>query len=798
MNNASPSTSPDRPGTPRTGLAGGGLAHPSAGSVPRLGDPGLRAVLALCAVLLAWSWWRLEGYQIADAVEYLERAYNLVRGDEMIDSQAIRSFGFSGLLIPLFAVAEFVGLDDMVWVVHAARLFQMLLTLCTVACAVRIGARLGGRGVGYAAGIFLGANPVLLQWGVSPVSGIASALFVALATEQLLRRPGTHHARRGLLTGLYLGAAVVMAYQTVVVVVPLVLMTLFRRPKHSGTHPLTLIAGVLACALLQCFLDLLYYGTFGRSIVTYLLENIGSVGAIQVHRVGKFLHIDALSDLAKWIYDQGASAGNIDDEYQGKMLRSLDAVRQKRERSWYLVNLHHALTGPGVALVALGVLSALRKLRWSTTLLLVAIIANVLAMNEKGSKDFRLWLPFLPMIAVFAGLGAGVLAGRTSNAARRSVAALVLAALVVLGVHEHSQRNTRSFGAFWRAMEMVNRAAEMPSRNGGPLHVACAYHWAVFLRESGGVNLIKLPKHLDHWFQYTEEERLADLEAIASLDWFITHLPILTERPRLMEAVNRDFAVRGVFYDRREFDGLGPIYVLARRTGATRERAFYDVHEDLTAAEFATDRAPWRPLAFTAAEEPGRMQLLGFDFGRVAGDGLGWITYHWTGGELDRDLTVIDRITSPSGDHAWQNNHEPAYGMMPTSGWPADPSTPWVLSESYLVVPEAEPYRPDGPDRLIGGSYLRGDRIPADLWFDVALPPSDDADGPAAAFESGLQAVRPSDNEPVARIAPPGHAPSPAGYRTSPDGFTWVGAFAIPVRPENRLRTAPEPPTRVE
>jgi len=761
--------------------------------LPNLADPGLRAVLGIAAVLLVWSWWRLEGYQIADAVEYLERAYNLVRGDEMIDSQAIRAFGFSGVLMPFFAVAELFGLGDMVWVVHAARVLQILLALGVVACTVRIGARLGGRGAGYAAGVFLGANPVLLQWGVSPVSGVASALFVALATEQIVRPADGHPRRRGLWTGLFLGAAVVMAYQTILVVVPLIVLTVLRRRGREAIAPWVLIGGVVACGLLQCFLDQLYYGEFGKSVVTYVVENTGNVGSVLIHRVGQFLHLPVLTDLAKWIYDQGAAAGAVDETVQRTLMNDVGNVRLKLARDWYLLNLHHALTWPGVVMLAVGVLGALRRLRWNTSVLLLVIAGNVLAMNEKGSKEFRLWLPFLPMVAIVAGLGWASLRGAASRGPRRSFAVLLLAALVVLGTLEHAERNTRRFGAFWRAMAMVNHDAAGGER---PARVSCAYHWAVFLRESRDVELIKLPKHLDHWFHYTEEEREADLEAIASLDWFITHLPILTERPRLMEAVNRDFAVRGVFYDRREFEGLGPIYVLARRTGAAGERTLYDVRPGLDVAAFHADRPAWRPLAFRPSADGGggggSMELLGFDYGQVAGDNLGWITYHWTGGGLDRDFTIVDRITSPSGRHAWQNNHQPAYGMLPTSQWPADPRTPWVLSESYLVVPEAEPYRPDGPDRLLGGSYLRGDRFPADLWFDVALV--DDA----GRFGPGLAAVRPSDGKPVVEIAPPGHAPSPAGYRTSPDRFTWVGAFTIPVREQDRLHTAPQPPRRAE
>ena len=65
----------------------------------------LLLVLLGTAALQFFAWSRLEGYQLADSVEYMDRAWAVARG-EALDPSTIRSFAFSALLLPIFAVAE--------------------------------------------------------------------------------------------------------------------------------------------------------------------------------------------------------------------------------------------------------------------------------------------------------------------------------------------------------------------------------------------------------------------------------------------------------------------------------------------------------------------------------------------------------------------------------------------------------------------------------------------------------------------------------------------------------------------
>jgi len=763
-------------------------AAPKTSAVPTWRDPGLWLVLLVSAALLVWSWSRLEGYQQADALEYLERADHLVRNAPIVDNKAIRSFGFSGLLVPFFAASETVesltGFRDYVLVVHLARSFQILLTLLLVASTVRIGATLGGRGAGYAAGLMLGSNPIVLRWGVSPVSAIAAGLFFALAVEALIREDlPLGWRRRGWLVGLALGGSFMMAYKTLTLLAPLVLLVLLRR-RRSGPalSKSMLLLGLASMVLAQCILDKLYYGVFGKSVGIYLGENVGSIAAIQIHRVGQKLGLEWPTDLAKWIYNTLSSAPAA-EERQVELLADAANVRSKMPRGWYVTNLPHALTWPGIALVALGVARTVRRRVWAPLAILVVIALNVALMSEKGVKEYRLWLPFLSMVAVFGGLGLAAAVGAvgaTARAPRRALAVLAVAAMVALGAREHAQTNTIRFGAFWRAISYVNREAWFARRapqdpdapQVAPLRVACSYHWAVYLRDSPDVALIKLPAQLDQWEFYDQRTKDADLGTIASLDWFIAHLPVLTERRDLLEVVNEYFAVEAAFFERAAASGMGPVLVMKRKTGEPGERTLYDTVVGADPEHWCAERELQQPVTFVGSAD---LTLLGVEVAPLAGDGYAWVTYHWYGARQDRDYELVDRITCPGSPDSWQNNHRPAYGTYPTTTWPPAEEGGWILSESYLVVPEAEPYRADGPNRVIGGAFMAGDLIPADLWFDVGLI------DPRGAVVERLPAVRPADRTPVVELSPPGAFPAPDGWRTSPDGMTWVASFPIPV-----------------
>ena len=769
-------------------------------------DRGLVALLLLALFLLGWSWARLEGYELADAVEYLERADDLLSRGGMRESASIRSFGFSGLLLPIFFVAEGVeavtGYQNRVLIAHAARVLQIAMTLGLIGVTARIAGALGGRGAGYAGGALLTASPIVLQWGVTPVSGIAAGLLIALSIEHLVVDDGLYEPRRrGWLAGLGLGGAFMMAYQTILVVVPIFALIFLRRRARPVVARSLVVLGVALCVLTQMGLDYLYYGAFGKSVLHYFVLNFGTVVPGEIHRAGELLHLEPLKDLARWLYDNARETLASDEE---ALLASYAEVRTKLPRNWYLVNLPSALTWPGVLALGTGIGFILYKRARMPLSLLVIATFNIAAMSEKGSKDFRLFLPFLSILAVLGGLGFRAFAGNSRP--RLGIGVALLALAVGLGAHQHAQTNRTRHGAFWRAMAHVNREAEIEraaSPSPGPAErAACTFHWSVLLRESQDVELDKLPLSIDRWESYTERERAAALAQLARLDWFIAHLPALTEHPEVLAFVAREFAVQAAFYDRRDAGDFGPVLVLERRSGDPDELVLYETREGLDPAAWAAARGLSRPLAFGRA---GELLLLGTEFDRLPGDGHGWLTYHWYGVRLERDVTVVDRITSPGSTHSWHNNHRPAYGMLPTSSWPDGVVAPpwrrsggaaverpiegpienrggWILSEGYLVVPEADPYIAEGPERFIGGDYMRGDLVPGDLWVDVGTL------SPDGEVLERLDAVRPSDGAVVGALAPPMSDPTPDGWSTSHDGMTRVASFLIPITGRQRER----------
>ena len=795
----------------------------TAASAPGLRDPWLVAILAGGALLLARSWAAAEGYQIADSVEYLERAQAFVRGEEVIDSQAIRPFGFSGLLVPLFWIADRIGLEARVHIVHAAQLLQVLTALALAWLAARLGARLGGRVAGLGAAALVVGNPIVLRWGIEPVSGLAAAVFVALALERAFAR---RNKRNGLLAGVWLGLAVMMSYQVILVAGAIALAVTLRDLRRRRPFLAALYGGLLACLLLQCVLDYFYYGEFGVSVWIYFAENAFTNVARVMERVGKQLEGWGLAAIGGWLRDEsrvlynwvyGVAANTM--EYQARVRVDEAHVRSASEVSWYFTNLGRCLVAPAAALIVLGVLRAVARPDWRRFLLLFVVVLNVGVMSIKGSKDFRLWLPFLALLAAFGGLGFDLLlsAARSERRLQAGVGLLLVASVWALGVRENASTNTRKYGGYWRAIDFVGREAErtLESRaaafaleverrvaEGVPrdeltqetprVRLSAAYHWSMLLRESPLVELVKLPHHLDAWNHYaaewsalqdageappgtTPEKWQADFEELDSLDYFITHLPVLTNHPDLFDFVNRRFVVLACFYDRVVYETLGPIYVLGRRRGAPGERALFEIGATPDFEE-QTDLVLERRFPDGRRHE---LRLLGWRFEPLPGDGHGWLTYLWQGGGYDGvSYTFRLAIEGLAGRHAFLDTWQPAYARFPTSKW--GPGT--LLREGRLVVAESI----EGRDaylrepRLVGGAYRRGDLVPADLWLDVT-------DGHPE-FTDRMSAVDPRNGAPAEAATVPGGFPAPSGQALHASGPTLVGRCFLPVRGDARWR----------
>jgi hypothetical protein len=331
-----------------------------------------------------------------------------------------------------------------------------------------------------------------------------------------------------------------------------------------------------------------------------------------------------------------------------------------------------------------------------------------------------------------------------------------------------------------RARARVTGPLGEPAR----LRVASAYNWAVFLRNSPLVELVKLPWQLNMWSQYKPTpdgrvlEKIDDMDAIADLDVLIVHLPILKENPDLMAWVAAHFEIANVLYDQRTYEDIGPIFVLERRTGSPRARTFFQWTSGPADGALPLGGTMQRRMDFVG-DDGERMQLLDVEFETLPGQGLGWITYRWRAlAPLHHDWWAIDRITSPDETNVWQNNHAFAYGCEPSSQWAVGD----VLSESYVVVPAANAFLPQGPVRPIGGGYRRGDLIPTRTWMKVqAFDPASLESGKTPVVVSELHAARPGEDGPLRAADAKPVLETPDGIQFSGDGFVRVAGFFVPV-----------------
>jgi hypothetical protein len=657
-------------------------------------------VLALLLELLAWH--ATEGYQLADSVEFMERAQALAHGRAMVDSVAIRPFGFSTLLVPFFALASWIGLPEGRAVVWAISLLQIGLGLGLTLVAVRLGGVLGGRRTGLLAGVLAAANPVLLQYASQPVSGLAAGIFAGLALDAILDREGF---RPGLRAGLWVGAAFLVAFQSLLIAVALGLLLLVRDGvRNRSILPASvrgLVCGLLCAVVVQVLMDWAYFGTPGASLSNYVLQNFGSVVTSFLARIG-------LKPLAVSWYKLVQAA-------QGREVVVAENARLAAIQSpwFYLVELPRMFVVPAIAALALGLARAVARPTWKVWLPAAAFLASVLAMSNKGSKDFRLWLPFLPWLAAIAAYGWAWIPLRRRGP-RAALDLAFAASLVVLGSIALAPGGSKRFAGFWRAMDWVDeRSRAIAAGRSEPdrrARVACAYHWAVFLRESPEVELVKLPWQLDGWPKLEPEKRAEDLAAIDRLDLFVAHLPLLTGTGDLLEFLAPRFQVVAAVYDPEvDLAKFGPILVFEKRAGRAGENVL-----------FATAPSTGAPSAVHfSAENDGRretLDLVGWRYAKLPPQNLGWLELSWrseTG--LSRDVAFDRRITCPDDAFGWQQNGPPAFGLRPASAWKPDAT----LSEGTLVVPATDPYDVGKRLRPLGEAFRSKGAAPAGLWLRV-------------------------------------------------------------------------------
>ncbi len=740
-------------------------------------------LVVLCVTFAAqvWTLTRVEGYGLADSVEYMDRAWDVARGAGL-GPESPRSFAFSGLLLPFFFTAELLDLHDLRGVVLGIRFMQMALGLLAVAVVLRIGGRLFGGPTGKATGLLLGLNPVFLLHSIEPLSGTAAALFLALGLEALFPVPSpplgrgrddrsaeSERARgqsmRGLLGGTWLGLGVMMAYQTLPLAATVLIVGFASNRGRRGAPWAAAWVAFTGWLLVQAFLDLAVFGSFGSTLGPYIGANVGGI----LTRILAELHLDGA---ARWIYVHVVAPSVAADLEAGE----LSSLRSLQPPDWYLVNLtSQALPWPALVLVLGGVVAFALRPRRAVLAVVMVVVVNVALMSFKGAKSFRLWLPLLPFVAILGGAGFALLSARGSLLAR-ATAWIVLIAGCFGGLAIVGRTNLAANGGYWRALEALNDLADGATR---PIRVTSTYYWAVLFRSVRGVELEKLPHHLDRWGHLDLAQREEVLGALGGVDAFVTHLSVLEQDARLAQVVGRELRLAEVFLDPKSGGELGPIGLFTRpRPDLPVEgRALFETEELPPGGVDVYQERVQRPARVVFAREAidgqgdASFVFLGWDvaFDLAGGAGL-WVTYHWLAEAVDgRDYLVRDRITDNLAREAW--NHVPrAHGTWPTSRWKAGQ----VVRESYFVPIPREV-------RRFGGPYGRGELYPAELYLSVA---QHTPDGSAGAQLPVLRSFERSPLSPPAgerQAREPFRALGVAGTRWNRDGQILVGTAWVPV-----------------
>lgn len=730
-------------------------------------DGGVKLLLAFALVLqvIAWSW--QSGYPLADAVEFMDRARDWVDGRALGGDRTIRSFAYSVFFVPLFGVAKLLGAEDLRSLMPLARGLQVALALAFVFVCARFASRFVGRRAGYATGLLVAANPTFLLYSSWPISGVAAALCVTLGLERLVVRTSF---RRELVGGLWLGVGFLLAYQTLLVILAVLVGLLLRdRWKHLSAAAAVLV-GLLALMALQVALDRWVYGEWGGSVFRYMMDNIAGTAPGWLNKLG---FRGAAESLYKWVSESRGFAADT----------SLADTKQLRPRTWYVTHIHQMFVVPVLALGVLGLWCAWTRRIGAVGFLLLVFVLNVAVMSFKGEKSYRLWLPLLGTVLPAAGLGCAWLF-ETARArwVARGAALAAYGATVVLGLGVLLDQPLKRHGVYWDAIDFVTTELEAhPPPADRPVRLASAFRWAIFLRTPPSVELVHFEYPLEAYAKLPEDARQHVRAVLESLDALIIHLPMLTQagNEELFRTVNELFRVRAAFYDQRTHAELGPIYVLERQRSSARARRFFEVEACDDVESYAAERGFLRPIDFVRenAEPHETLTFLGFEVEPIPGSDHQWITYHWHAKtELSLNYRVIDRITGPDNENSWHNNHFVAYGALPPTTWKRGT----ILRESYLLVPSFEAFFSNRKYRPLGGAYRRGDTIPARLW--IAVQDGEEGKG----SRQLVVRERGTGEAPRARIDPR-TLWNVDGWRFSPTGLVQVGSLLLPVHPWARV-----------
>jgi len=355
--------------------------------------------LALRLVLLA----RADGFEQGDPVEYVNIAYKIAFGIG-IPWWDLRPLLLSLIYVPILYLAQLWPDPTGEVMVRALRLVSVVFSLGAVWLVYQIGRRLGGEVVGLVSGLLVAVNPVFNELSVSTFAEVPSTFFVLLALRCLLHTT----PRRWLFGGLAMGAACMIRYQAIAFVAPIGVWALLtetraerreRRAESGRPTPLSwlvsplsfLVAGLAVAVLAQALIEIVAYGRPFHSLLVS--------------------------------FDYNVTSGLAPLEFGAEPFE------------WYALRVDEWFGLFPLALVLLGWPNLVRGPRvWGWRLIGLAAVAMFLVLSALPHKELRFMAQVSPLLALFAGGGAGRLCawlgGCSSERATRAGA--ILGAIVLL------------------------------------------------------------------------------------------------------------------------------------------------------------------------------------------------------------------------------------------------------------------------------------------------------------------------------------------------------------------------------
>lgn len=364
-------------------------------------------VAALPRLWIAWAdqsiFWPDEIYQSLEPAHFLAFGYGATSWEFELGG---RSWLFPGLLAAWIKLLSLVGFDRAAELVVGAKMLMAAISVLGIYGAMRLARALAGPTAGWLAGLFAAGFPLLLLFGSRCMGETVSGTLLVFVALALVRR-GRYDA---WLAGALGGVTIFLRYPNGLVLIGFGVML---AAAHRGEDLRRFVLAGLAAGWAGGLLDWLTWGSPFHSVIVNLRYNM----AYQDLHYGEFP--------ADFFLASGWTS-----------------------------------TGPVLAVLALGLLAALRR---SPGLVLTGL-AYIAVHSLITHKEMRFLLPVLPLLLALAAVGlVRLLETRLSTSVTTLLAAVLALALAqratALTFADVGQFQGEPAGAVspWHAAEGVNR-----------------------------------------------------------------------------------------------------------------------------------------------------------------------------------------------------------------------------------------------------------------------------------------------------------------------------------------------------